>query len=122
MGTLVLTKLQTLFGFHQFFHCFPGGSGGKASVYNAGDVASISGSGRSPREGNGNLLQYSCLKNSMDRGYSPWGHKESDTTERLTHKHTHKTLKIIYGLKLCNLNYICTGLSTLDSQTTWKIL
>ena len=68
MGTLVLTKLQTLFGFHQFFHCFPGVSGGKASVYNAEDLGSIPGSGRSPREGNGNPLQYYCLENPMDRG------------------------------------------------------
>ena len=47
---------------------FPGGSDGKASVYNAGDLGSIPGSGRSPREGNGNLLQYSCLENSLDGG------------------------------------------------------
>ena len=48
----------------------------------------IPGLGRSPREGNGNSLPYSCLENSMDRGawrgYSPWGHKELDTTEWLT--------------------------------------
>ena len=46
------------------------------------------GLGRSPGEGNGNLLQYSCLENSMERrlvGYSPWGGKESDTTKQLTH-------------------------------------
>ena len=38
--------------------------------------------GKIPGEGNGNPLQYSCLENPMDRGawYSPWGHKESDTT------------------------------------------
>ena len=47
---------------------FPGGSGGKASVYNAGDLGSIPGLGRFPGEGNGNLLQYSCLDNPMDRG------------------------------------------------------
>ena len=47
---------------------FPGGSDGKASVYNAGDLGSIPGSGRSPGEGNGNPLQYYCLENSMDRG------------------------------------------------------
>ena len=47
---------------------FPGGSDGKASVYNAGDPGSIPGSGRSPGEGNGNPLQYSCLENPMDRG------------------------------------------------------
>ena len=47
---------------------FPGGSDSKASVYNAGDPGSIPGLGRSPGEGNGNPLQYSCRENSMDRG------------------------------------------------------
>ena len=47
---------------------FPGGSEGKASGCNAGDPGSIPGSGRSPGEGNGNSLQYSCLEYSMDRG------------------------------------------------------
>ena len=47
---------------------FPGGSDGKASAYNAGDPGLIPGSGRSPGEGNGNPLQYSCLENLMDRG------------------------------------------------------
>ena len=47
---------------------FPGGSDGKASACNAGELGSIPGSGRSPREGNVNSLQYSCLENSMDRG------------------------------------------------------
>ena len=47
---------------------FPGGSEVKASAYNAGDLGSISGSGRSPGEGNGNPLQSSCLENAMDRG------------------------------------------------------
>ena len=46
---------------------FPGGSDDKASAYNAGDQGSIPGSGRSPGEGNGNPLQYSCLQNSMGR-------------------------------------------------------
>ena len=45
---------------------FPGGSGGKESGFNAGDRDLVPGSGRSPGEGNGNLLQYSCLENSMD--------------------------------------------------------
>ena len=48
--------------------CFPGGSDGKASACNVGDLGSISGLGRSPGEGNGNLLQYCCLENSMDGG------------------------------------------------------
>ena len=47
---------------------FPGGSDSKASAYNAGDPGSIPGSGRSPGDGNGNPLHYSCLENSMDRG------------------------------------------------------
>ena len=47
---------------------FPGGSDSKASAYNVGDPGSIPGSGRSPGEGNGNPLQYSCLENPMDRG------------------------------------------------------
>ena len=46
----------------------PGGSDGKASACNEGDPGSIPGSGKSPGEGNGNPLQYSCLENSMDRG------------------------------------------------------
>ena len=64
---------------------FPGGSDNKVSACNVGDPGSIPGLGRSPGEGNGNPLQYSCLENSMDGGawwaYSPWGHKELDTIE-----------------------------------------
>ena len=45
-----------------------GGSDGKASAYDAGDLGSIPGLRRSPGEGNGNPLQYSCLGNPMDRG------------------------------------------------------
>ena len=47
---------------------FPGGSAGKESACNAGDQGSIPRLGRSPGEGNGNLLQYSGLENSVDRG------------------------------------------------------
>ena len=47
---------------------FPGGSGGKESASNARDPGSVPGWGRSPREGNGYPLQYSCLEGSMDRG------------------------------------------------------
>ena len=59
------------------------GSDSKESAFNAGDPGSIPGSGRSPGEGNGNPLQYSCLENPMDGGACPWGCKESDTTEQL---------------------------------------
>ena len=62
-----------------------GGTDGKASAYNVGDPGSIPGLGKSPGEGNGTLLQYSCLEKSHGQrslvGYSPWGHKESDRTE-----------------------------------------
>ena len=59
---------------------FPGSLDSKESTYNVGDLSSIPGLGRSPREGNGSPLQYSGLENPMD---SPQGRKESDTTERL---------------------------------------
>ena len=63
---------------------FPGVSDGKESACNAGDLGLIPGLGRSPGEGNGNPLQYSCLENPTDRG--AWqatvrGVAESDTTE-----------------------------------------
>ena len=60
----------------------------KGSAYSAGDtrdLGSIPGSRRSPGKGHGNPLQYSCLENPHGQrnlaGYSPWGRKESDTTE-----------------------------------------
>ena len=57
------------------------------SACNVGDRGSIPGSRRSPGEGNGNPLQYSCLENPHGQrslaGYSPWGREESDTTGRL---------------------------------------
>ena len=69
----------------------PVGSEGKASACNAGDLGSTLGSRRSPGEGNGNPLQYSCLENPMDRE-TWWATvhdcKESDTTERLHNSNT----------------------------------
>ena len=66
-------------------HIIPGGSDGKEFTCNTGDLGLISGLGRSPGEGNGYPLQYSCLENSTGQrslgGYSPWGHEESDMTE-----------------------------------------
>ena len=61
------------------FSSFPGGSNGKESVCNAGVLGSIPGLGGSPGGGKGYPLQYSCLA-----GYSPWGSKVSDVTERLS--------------------------------------
>ena len=66
---------------------FLGGSDSKKLAYNAGDPGLIPGLGRFPGKGNGNPLQYSCLKKLMDRGsYSATVHgvcKESDTAERV---------------------------------------
>ena len=71
------------------------GSAGKESACNARDTedeGSVPGSGRFPGEGNGNPLQYSCLKKSRGQkslmGYSPKDRKESDTTTQLS-THTH---------------------------------
>ena len=64
---------------------FPGGSDGKESTCNVGDLGSIPGLGRSPGDGKGYPLQYSCLENPHGQrnlaGYSPWGHKESGMTD-----------------------------------------
>ena len=72
-------------------------SDSKESACNAGDLSSIPGLGRSPGEGKGYSLQYSCLKNPHRQrslvGYSPCGRQELDMTERLipfTLTHTHK--------------------------------
>ena len=59
---------------------FPGSTDGKEFACNAGDLGLIPGSGR------WQPTQYACLESSTEEpvGYSPWGHKESDTTEELT--------------------------------------
>ena len=69
---------------------FPHGAVVKNTAVNAGDARDmglITSLGRSPGEGNGNSLQYSCLENPHGQrslaGYSSWSHKESNTTERL---------------------------------------
>ena len=76
-----LIKVITVWG-------FPGGSDGKESAYNLGDLGLIPGSGRSPRDRHGNPLQYSCLekphRQRSPAGYSPWGGKESDKTATST--------------------------------------
>ena len=63
----------------------PGVSDGKESSCNAEDLGSIPGLGKSLGGDHGNPFQYSCLENPYGQrslvGYSPWGHKESDTTE-----------------------------------------
>ena len=78
-----------IFSSKSFIVSGPGGTSGKELPANAGDVrdvGSIPGSGRSPGGRYGNPLQYSCLKNLVDKssqvGYISQGHTESDTTER----------------------------------------
>ena len=75
-----------------FVSSFPGGSGSKASVYNEGDLSSIPGSGRFPWrrkwQSTPVLLPGKSHGQRSLVGYSLWGHKESDTTERL-HFHFH---------------------------------
>ena len=69
---------------------FPGGSEVKASASNVGDPGLIPGSGRSPGEGNGNQLQYSCLENPMD-GEAWWAtvHGVAKSRTRLGDLHLH---------------------------------
>ena len=88
-------KLPTL-----VFLGFPGGSDGKESARNAGDLGSIPELGRCPGEGHGNALQYSCLENPHGQrslvGYSPWSHKELDVTEQLSTAHTFPVSGCVY--------------------------
>ena len=61
---------------------------GKVSAYNAGDRGSIPELGKSPGEGNGNALQYSCLKNPVDRGaWRATAHEIAESQTRLSDKH-----------------------------------
>ena len=86
-----LTTLEPIPPLFRRESIFPLGSDGKHQTYNAGDAGFIPGLGRAPGEGNGNPLQYSCLENPGQRshgqrslvGYSLWGLKDSDTTQRL---------------------------------------
>ena len=75
---------------------FPGGSDGKESTCNAGDLGSTPELQRFLGGGHGNPLQYSCLERSLV-GYSSWGHKESDMTERLS---THLTRWTFVGKEI----------------------
>ena len=65
---MVLLGILFPFGSIYLYQGFPGGSDGKEYACNVGDTGSIPGLGRSPGEGKGNTLQYSCLENPMDRG------------------------------------------------------
>ena len=90
------------------------GSDGKESACSVGDLGSIPGLGRSPRGVHGNPLQYSCLENPHRQrslaGYTPWGRKESDTTERLsTHTHSQWFRSGYYITKLAGSQWFRSG-------------
>ena len=89
MSSLSLTEVPS----------FLGVSDSKESACNVGDLGSVLGLGRSPREGHGNPLQYSCLENPMDRGAwqatSPCGCKEADMTEQLTHSLSYPGMELL---------------------------
>ena len=86
-----LTDFSSLFSTAAVITKYAGGSDGKESAINAGDLGPIPWSGRSPGEGNDYTLQYSCMESSMDKG--AWqltihGVTESEMTEWLTHAFT----------------------------------
>ena len=86
------------------FLYFFGGSNGKESTCNVGDLGLIPGLGRSPGRGHGNPLQYSYLENLHGQrslsGYSPWGYKESGTTVT-KHSRAPPNISKIYLLLKC---------------------
>ena len=79
---------------------FPGGSDGKASAYNAGDPGSVPGSGRSPGEGNGSPLQYSCLENPKD-GRAWWAaiHRVAKSQARLNEQRFSVETKVLSDMQ-----------------------
>ena len=81
---------------------FPGGSDDKESACNAGDLGSIPGSERSPEEGNGYPLQYSCLENSMDRG--AWWAKVYVVTKSQTRSNYVQSFDTLYAYFKYNLS------------------
>ena len=101
---------------------FLSGSDGKESTCNPEDLGLITGLGRSPGGGLGNPLQCSCLENPHGWrslvDYSPWSHKESDTTERLStaqhmQKNPYSEKVIVKKLQICNQE--CTKIQYLES-------
>ena len=108
---------------------FPGSSMGKEFACNVGDMGSTPGSGRSPGEGHGNPLQYSCLENPIDGGrslgsYSPQRCKESDKTEATEHTHIQTFEELDSGkYSFTNSPFLRFPKShTLGSHLSWELL
>ena len=118
--TMFLVQIQ----FISQYTCFPGDSDSNESACRAGDLGSIPGSGRSPGEGNGYPLYYSCLENSLDRGaWQAMVHGVANSQTRLKQLNTaHSTLfsswqlyynsRIIayFEISVCFLNFKCVVL------------
>ena len=99
----------------------PGGSEVKASAYNVGDLGSIPVLGRSPGEGNGNPLQYSCLENPMDRG-AWWAtvHMVTKSWTQLSDFTFTFTYELVYYsdyLSVSSVQFSCSVMS--NSVTPW---
>ncbi|CAI9156257.1 unnamed protein product [Rangifer tarandus platyrhynchus] len=88
---------------------FPASSEGEESTCNVGVLGLIPGSGRSPGAGYGNPHQYSCLENPHGQrslvGYSPWGHRESDMTERLSTAYILSNKLVHVGVSLSSVSH-----------------
>ena len=106
----------------------PGGSDSKESSCNMGDLGLIPGLGRSPGGGHGNPLLYSCLENLQGQrglaGYSPWGGKESDTTEWLSihdilSSRVHQHIISLFSLKCF---FTCFAIQPFPSSQLYKLI
>ena len=84
---------------------FPGSSDGKESTCNAGDRVLIPGSGRSPGEGNGSPLQYSCLENPMDRGSWRAAHRVAKSQTQLSDWHFHFQPELVTMVLYLSISY-----------------
>ena len=93
---------------------FPGGSDGKKSTCSVGDLDLIPGSGRSPGEGNGYPLQYSCLENPMDRG--AWWAAVCRVAKSWT-----QLSEFYFSLKAMRLDKICLAAAWIKKERCQRI-
>ena len=99
-----------------FADCLPGGSEGKAPACNAREPGLIPGSESSPGEGNGNLLQYSCLENPMDGG--AWWATVHGVAKSWTRLSELTSLHFICWLHPCGV-FMCYGSLLFPEMESW---